>query len=181
MAFGDSLVAGYGLPRGRSFPEELQNHLRTRGHDVKVVNAGVSGDTSAAGRARLAWALADGADMVVLELGANDALRGLPPDELRDNLDAMLADLKQRGLPVLLCGMRAPPNSGADYVREFDRIFPELAEKHGVAFYPFFLDGVAAKPALNQPDGIHPNSKGVKEIVRRIAPYVERVMATIGR
>jgi len=172
LAFGDSLVHGYGLPAGETFPEQLEVALRAEGHAVEVINAGNSGDTTASGRARLDWALAERPDAVLLELGANDGLRGLEPAESYRNLDAMLARLAEAGLPVLLAGMRAPRNLGGDYVKAFDAIYPRLAEAHGVALYPFFLHGVALEPALNQPDGIHPNAAGVARIVESILPQV---------
>jgi acyl-CoA thioesterase-1 len=176
LAFGDSLVHGYGLPPGQSFPEQLEAALRARGRPVAVINAGNSGDTTAAGRARLDWALAERPDMVLVELGANDTLRGIEPSETYRNLDAILTRLASEGIPVLLAGMQAPRNLGADYVGEFDRVFPRLAEKHGVALYPFFLDGVALDPALNQGDGMHPNAEGVAVIVERITPAVEALI-----
>jgi len=176
LAFGDSLVHGYGLPPGQSFPEQLEAALRARGQSVAVINAGNSGDTTAAGRARLDWALAEQPDMVLVELGANDTLRGIEPSETYRNLDAILTRLASEGIPVLLAGMQAPRNLGADYVGEFDRVFPRLAEKHGVALYPFFLDGVALDPTLNQGDGIHPNAEGVAVIVERITPAVEALI-----
>jgi acyl-CoA thioesterase-1 len=177
VAFGDSLTAGYGLPAEAAFPAQLEAYLRERGHDWRVVNAGVSGDTTAGGLARLDWALADEPDLVILELGSNDGLRGLPVEAMEANLDEILARLKAAGIEVLLAGMRAPPNLGADYAQAFEAVYPRLAEKHGVALYPFFLDGVAAVPALNQGDGIHPSADGVAELVRRIGPLVERVIA----
>ncbi len=180
LAYGDSLTAGYGLAPEDAFPARLEAALRRAGHDVRVINGGVSGDTAAGGRARLDWALADRPDMAILELGANDALRGLDPDRTFADLDAILARFRAEGIAVLLAGMRAPPNLGPEYVAAFDGIFPRLAEKHGVALYPFFLEGVAADPALNQADGIHPNAAGVRAIVERILPYVERVLATVG-
>ena len=173
---GDSLAAGFGLAPEDAFPAQLEARLRRDGVLVRVVNAGVSGDTSAGGRARLDWVLADAPDMVIVELGANDALRGLAPAETEANLDAILAALARRGVAVLLTGMLAPPNLGADYGREFRTVFPRLAAKYAVAFYPFFLEGVAARPSLNQDDGIHPSARGVAEIVERIAPYVRRVI-----
>jgi acyl-CoA thioesterase-1 len=173
---GDSLTAGFGLALEDAFPAQLEARLKRDGLAVRVVNAGVSGDTSAGGRARLDWVLADAPDMVIVELGANDALRGLAPAETEANLDAVLAVLTARGIAVLLTGMLAPPNLGADYGREFRAVFAVLAAKHAVAFYPFFLDGVAAQPALNQNDGIHPNAHGVAEIVARITPYVRRAI-----
>ena len=173
---GDSLTAGFGLSPEDAFPAQLETRLRRDGLDVRAVNAGVSGDTSAGGRARLDWVLADTPDLVIVELGANDALRGLAPAETEANLDAVLAVLTGRGIAVLLTGMLAPPNFGPDYGREFRAVFPRLADKYAVPFYPFFLDGVAAQPRLNQADGIHPNAEGVAEIVARIAPYVRRVI-----
>ena len=179
LAFGDSLIHGYGLKAGDSFPEQLQAALLARGHNVAVINGGNSGDTTAAGRARLDWALADRPDLVLVELGGNDVLRGLEPAETYRNLDAILTRLKAEGLPVLLAGMRAPRNLGAEYGAEFDRVFLRLAEDHDVAFYPFFLEGVALDPALNQPDGIHPNAAGVAVIVEKIVPALERLMKDI--
>ena len=173
---GDSLAAGFGLSPEDAFPAQLEARLRRDGLAVRVVNAGVSGDTSAGGRARLDWVLADAPDLVIVELGANDALRGLAPAETEANLDAVLAALAGRGVAVLLTGMLAPPNLGAEYGREFRAVFPRLADKYAVAFYPFFLDGVAAQPGLNQDDGIHPSAQGVAEIVTRIAPYVRRAI-----
>jgi acyl-CoA thioesterase-1 len=173
---GDSLTAGFGLLPEDAFPAQLEARLQRDGLAVRVVNAGVSGDTSAGGRARLDWVLADAPDMVIVELGANDALRGLAPSETEANLDAVLAALAGRGVAVLLTGMLAPPNLGADYGREFQAVFERLADKYAVAFYPFFLDGVAARPGLNQADGIHPSAEGVAEIVVRIAPYVRRLI-----
>jgi len=172
LAFGDSLTAGYGLPPEESFTEQLEQALRAAGQDVVVQNAGVSGDTTAGGRARLAWTLADRPDLVILELGGNDGLRGIDPADTRANLDAMLNELKTRNIPVLFTGMRAPPNLGRDYTDEFDGLFAALAQKYDVPLYPFFLDGVAAQPKLNQPDGIHPNAAGVAIIVERLKPYV---------
>lgn len=172
LAFGDSLTHGYGLPAGESFPEQLEDALRERGYAVEVINAGNSGDTSAAGRARLEWSLADDPDAALVELGANDGLRGLDPAATYDNLDAILARFEDAGVPVLLAGMKAPRNMGADYAEAFDAIYPKLAAEHDVLFYPFFLEGVALDPALNQSDGIHPNAKGVREIVERILPKV---------
>lgn len=173
LAFGDSLTAGYGLPEADGFTVQLEEALDARGTAVTIINGGVSGDTSAGGRDRLDWALGDAPAAVLLELGANDGLRGLDPDATRDNLDAMLAMLDERGVPVLLLGMLAPPNLGPEYGAAFDAIYPELAAKWDVPLYPFFLDGVAADPALNQPDGLHPNREGVAAIVERLAPVVE--------
>lgn len=181
LAFGDSLTAGYGLAAADGFTAQLERALEAKGLDVAVKNAGVSGDTTAAGRSRLAWALGDGRpDLVLLALGANDALRGLDPEQMRANLDAMLTELKTRGLEVLLIGMQAPRNLDAEYRAAYDRVFVELAEEHDVPLYPFFLDGVAMKPELNQPDGIHPNAQGVAVIVERLAPFVVKALTDGG-
>jgi len=176
MAFGDSLVHGYGLDSEDTFPSQLEAALQQRGHTVEVINAGNSGDTTAGGLARLDWALADQPDVVLVVLGANDGLRGLEPEQTQRNLTALLTRLEEAGLPTLLAGMLAPRNLGGEYAEEFDALFPELAENHPVVFYPFFLDGVAAEPALNLGDGIHPNAAGVAEIVERILPSVERLL-----
>jgi acyl-CoA thioesterase-1 len=174
LAFGNSLVSGYGLAESAAFPARLEAALIGQGIEARVVNAGVAGDTTAAALARLDWALGDKPDLVIVELGANDALRGLDPSATRANLDAMLKRLDEAGVRVLLAGMLAPRNLGAEYAAGFDSIFPDLARMHGVELYPFFLDGVAADPSLNQPDGIHPNEAGVQAIVRRILPHVLR-------
>lgn len=179
LAFGDSLIHGYGLPAGDSFPEQLQAALKARGLNVEVINAGNSGDTTAAARARLDWALADRPDIVLVELGGNDSLRGIDPDATYSNLDDILRRLTAARLPVLLAGMRAPRNLGPEYVAAFDAVFPRLAEKHGVALYPFFLDGVALDPALNQSDGIHPNAAGVAVIVERILPVLAPMLESV--
>lgn len=176
LAFGDSLTAGLGLPAEQAFPSRLEAWLRANGIAARVINAGVSGDTTAGGRARLDWALAAKPDIVILELGANDALRGIDPSLVRANLDAMIARIEASGARLLLAGMRAPSNWGEDYQRDFDRVYPELAHAHGVTLYPFFLEGVAMDPELNQPDGVHPNERGVAAIVDRIAPYVARLL-----
>ncbi len=177
LAFGDSLTAGFGLPKNVSFTAQLERALGEEGLAVTVINAGVSGDTSAGGLARLDWTLAGtphgGPDAVIVELGANDALRGINPRVTYDNLDAILSELGRRGLPVLLAGMRSPPNMGPEYAAAFNDIYARLADKHGVALYPFFLEGVAADPDLNQEDGIHPNARGVAEIVKRMSPAVK--------
>jgi acyl-CoA thioesterase I len=173
LALGDSLTAGLGLEASEAFPARLEAALNAKGLDVRIVNAGVSGDTAAAGLARLDWALSDDVDGLIVELGANDALRGLDPAQTEAALDAILARAAARKLPVLMAGMQAPPNLGPDYAAAFDAIYPRLAEKHGAILYPFFLDGVAAQPSLNQSDGIHPNGKGVDIIVKRIMPSVE--------
>ncbi|MDX9861215.1 MAG: arylesterase [Rhodospirillales bacterium] len=180
VVLGDSLTAGYGLGGDDAFPARLEAALRAEGIEARVVNAGVSGDTTAAGLRRLDWALAEGPegppDALVVELGANDALRGLDPQAVEANLDAILTQAKARGLKVLLAGMKAPPNFGRDYTEEFDALYPRLAARHDVLLYPFFLDGVAADRALNQADGIHPNPAGVAVIVERILPYVKRLI-----
>jgi len=177
VGFGDSLMAGYGLDAGQSFPEKLEEALRRKGHDVVIAKAGVSGDTTSGGLARLDWSVPDGTDLVILELGANDMLRAIDPEIAEKNLDAMLARLKQRNIGVLLAGMRAAPNLGQEYQSAFDAIYPRLAEKYGVALYPFFLDGVAADPALVLEDGMHPNAMGIDRMVERMLPAVERAIA----
>ena len=177
---GDSLTAGFGLVAEDAFPAQLEARLRALGVPIEVMNAGVSGDTSAGGRARLDWLLGDAPDIVIVELGANDALRGIEPSATADNLDAIVTRLRAEGLTVMLAGMLAPPNLGADYGREFDALYSSLVRKHGIAYYPFFLDGVAARPALNQADGIHPNAAGVAVIVERIVPYVRALVEQHG-
>lgn len=177
VALGDSLSAGYQLAPAEAFPARLEAALRARGHVVDVVNAGVSGDTAAGGLARVDWSVGEEADAVIVELGSNDALRGLDPALTRAALDGILARLAERGLPVLLAGMLAPPNLGPDYAAAFDRIYPELADRHGAILYPFFLDGVATKAELNLADGMHPNPAGVDVIVERILPSVEALIA----
>jgi acyl-CoA thioesterase-1 len=179
VAFGDSLTAGFGLPADAAFPAKLQRALRAKGIDAEVVNAGVSGDTTSGGLARLDWSLPEGADAVILELGANDALRGLDPKVTRSALDQILRRLKERRIEVLLAGMRAPRNFGPDYAAAFDAIFPQLASAHDVLFYPFFLEGVAADAKLNQPDGLHPTAAGVDAIVAAIIPKVEELVARV--
>jgi acyl-CoA thioesterase-1 len=176
LALGDSLTAGLGVEPADAFPAKLEAALKARGHDIVITNAGVSGDTSAAGAERLDWALGDPVDAVIVELGANDALRGIDPEQTEKALDRILTEIKKRNLPVLFAGMLAPRNLGPDYGKKYDALFPRLAQKHGVLFYPFFLDGVAADPALNQPDGLHPNSKGVDMIVSRILPITEDLL-----
>lgn len=177
VGFGDSLMAGYGLDPGESFPEKLESALRAKGHDVVIVNAGVSGDTTSGGLARLDWSIPENAQLVILELGANDMLRGVAPATVEKNLDAMLEKLTRKDVAVLLAGMRAAPNLGPDYQAAFDGIFPRLAQKHGVALYPFFLDGVAADSGLLLDDGMHPNARGVDRMVERVLPSVERIIA----
>jgi acyl-CoA thioesterase-1 len=179
VVLGDSLAAGYGLTAEEAFPVQLERALKQAGHKVTVINAGVSGDTTAGGLARLEWTLADVPDLVLIELGGNDALRGLPPEETLANLEAMLQRIRAAGIPVILAGMQAPRNLGEQYTTEFDQLYPQLARKYKVSFYPFFLDGVALDPALNQADGIHPNASGVVAIVGRILPVVESALRSI--
>ncbi|HLI10411.1 MAG TPA: arylesterase [Alphaproteobacteria bacterium] len=177
LLLGDSISAGYGLPADEALPAQLQAALRKAGYHVDVINGGVSGDTTAGGLARLDWMLAEKPDIVVVELGGNDGLRGLDPKETYTNLDRILDRLAQAKVRVLLAGMLAPPNLGADYGRDFDGIYPALAKRHHCLLVPFILDGVAAKAALNQADGIHPNAKGVQAIVRLMLPYMEKLLA----
>lgn len=180
LAFGDSLYAGYGLDRGQSLPDAIQARLRAGGINATVVNAGVSGDTTAAGRQRLAFVLDNMArppELVMLGLGGNDVLRQLPVTETRANMIAMLDELRRRKLPVLLTGMKAPPNLGPDYVRSFDAIWPDLAKRYDGVLYPFILDGVIDDPALMQHDRVHPNATGVTRIADRVTPLVQRVLA----
>jgi acyl-CoA thioesterase-1 len=175
LAFGDSLYAGYGLARGQSLPDAIQARLRAQGLNALIVNAGVSGDTTAAGRQRLSFALDNlkrKPDLVLLGLGGNDVLRQITPVETRANLAAMLGELRDRKIPVILTGMRAPPNLGPDYVAAFDRIFPDLAKDYGATLYPFILDGVIGNRSLMQADSIHPNITGVARIADRLAPVV---------
>ncbi len=176
LAFGDSLTAGYGLPAADSFPTRLEQALNSAGYQVKVINAGISGDTSAGGVARISWSLAEKPDLAIVELGANDALRGLNPQETRKNLAFILTQLNKAGVKTILAGMKAPRNLGENYYTSFDRIYPELAAQYQVELYPFFLQGVVGITALNQVDGIHPNAAGVKVIVDQILPLVEKVL-----
>ena len=177
LVLGDSLSAGYGLPHDQGFEAQLQAALKAAGHDVTILDAAVSGDTSAGGRARLDWALADGADAAIVELGANDGLRAADPREMQANLTAILDTLAARHIPVLFTGMYAPPNYGADYERAFRAVFDTLSKRPGILYDPFFLQGVARDPALNQADGIHPNAAGVRLIVARLLPLVEKLLA----
>jgi acyl-CoA thioesterase I len=179
LAFGDSLSAGYGLPHDQGFEAQLQAALRAKGHDVQILDGAVSGDTTAGGRARLDWALAGQPQAVILELGANDGLRGIDPRDSAANLAAILDTLRAKHIPVLLCGMYAPPNLGADYQRSFRAVFDSLGKRDGVIYDPFFLEGVAADPAMNQPDRIHPNAEGVHRVVNRLLPLVERLIAEV--
>ena len=176
VALGDSLTAGYGLSREDSFPAQLERRLRAAGHDATVVNAGVSGDTSAGGAARIEWLLSETPDLVIVELGANDGLRGLDPAATEANLDKIIRVARDAGARVLLAGMLAPPNLGRDYGAEFNAVFPDLAEAHDVVYYPFFLDGVAAESGYDIGDGLHPNAAGIAVIVERILPYVVRAL-----
>lgn len=177
VALGDSLIAGYGLRAADSFPVRLQNALVAKGLAVEITNAGVSGDTAADGLARLDWSVPEGTDAVILELGANDALRGIDPAATREALAAILRRLRERRIPVLLCGMLAPRNLGTAYTQAFDAIFAELAAEYNVLFYPFFLQGVAIDQTLNQRDGMHPSAAGVDVIVSRILPKAEELIA----
>ena len=181
LVLGDSLVAGYGLPPGQSLPDQLQRDLATKGVSVTVINAGVSGDTTAGGLTRLDWSLADNPNAVIIVLGGNDMLRGLPPEGTAANLDAIVSRLRERDIEVLLAGMMAPRNLGPAYIQAFDAIYPALARRHDIEFYPFFLDGVALDPALNLDDGLHPNRQGIMEISRRMLPVVERLLARLDR
>lgn len=179
VGFGDSLMAGYQLDAGQSFPERLEDALRARGHDVNVANAGVSGDTTSGGLGRLDWSVPDGTELVILELGANDMLRGVSPEITEKNLDAMIARLRERGISVLLAGMYAAPNLGADYAESFNGIFPRLADKYDVALIPFFLEGVATDADLQLPDRMHPNARGVDRMVSETLPAVEAAISRL--
>jgi acyl-CoA thioesterase-1 len=179
VVLGDSLSAGLGLSAPAAFPDRLQKSLQTKGIAVDMINAGVSGDTSSGGRDRLDWSVPAGTEAVILELGANDALRGTDPAVTRAALSDILTRLKARGIAVLLCGMVAPPNYGSDYSARFNAIYPDLAKSFGVTLYPFFLEGVAADASLNQADGIHPTAEGVDVIVRNILPTVQAFLGTL--
>lgn len=180
LVLGDSLAAGYGLAQQQSFPAQLEEVLHDAGHDVTVINAGVSGDTTAGGLARLDWTLgglpAGAPEAAIVQLGANDALRGMDPQSTFANLSAILVRFQERGIPVLLAGMLAPPNLGSEYADAFNAIYPRLAEEHDVLFYPFFLEGVAGERRFNQGDGIHPNAQGVKAIVHNVLPSVKALL-----
>ena len=176
VVLGDSLSAGFGLGAGESFPAQLEKALREKGHDVTVINAGVSGDTASGGLSRLDWAVPDDVDAVIVELGANDALRGVDPAVTEKALGEILKRLSSRKIPVLLAGMIAPPNMGKEYGDAFNSIYARLAQQHGALLYPFFLEGVAAEASLNLEDGMHPNAKGIATIVERITPLVEQLL-----
>jgi acyl-CoA thioesterase I len=179
LALGSSLTQGYGLPPGTEFTTQLQAALKVSGIDAEVENAGVSGDTSSGGLSRLDWSLADHPDAAIIELGSNDMLRGIPPEVTEKNLRAILTTLQKDHIAVLLTGMQAQRNLGADYVKAFDGIYPRLAKDYNVVFYPFFLDGVALNPKLNQADGMHPNPAGEKIVVARMLPYVRKMLAPL--
>ena len=179
VGFGDSLMAAYNLQASEGFPAQLEAALRARGHAVTIIDAGVSGDTTSGGLARLDWSIPDGVDGVILELGANDALRGLPPEKTRENLEAMIARLKERGIAVLLAGMLAPPNMGAGYETDFNAIYPELAATYELPLYPFFLDGVTGNPDMLLSDGMHPNTSGINMMVEKFLPVAEEFLASI--
>ena len=181
VVLGDSLSAGYGLPGQAAFPARLAEALKAKGSAVAIANAGVSGDTASGGRDRLDWSVPDGTDAVIVELGANDALRGLDPALTKAALEAILQKLQQRRIAVLLAGMKAPRNMGPDYASRFDAVYPALAAAYPVVFYPFFLEGVAADAKLNLADGMHPNAAGVDVIVARILPQVEELIARANR
>lgn len=179
VVLGDSLVAGFNIRVSEAFPAQLESALKAKGHNVEVINAGVSGDTTAAGLDRLQWAVPDNADAVILELGANDALRGLDPKAAKANLEKIITSVRGKGADVLLAGMMAPRNLGPEYVKAFDGMYPELAKTYDLLLYPFFLDGIAMDPALNLGDGLHPNPKGVAEITRRFLPKAEELIARV--
>jgi acyl-CoA thioesterase I len=179
LVLGDSLSAGYGLARAEGFEAQLATSLRAHGHDVAIVDGAVSGDTSAGGLARLDWTLGEGADAAIVEIGANDGLRGVDPAETEKNLAAILDRLTALHIPVLLSGMYAMPNLGPDYAAEFRAVFDRLGKRPDVLFDPFFLEDVATVPSLNQPDGLHPNAEGVKHIVGRLLPLVEKLLAEV--
>jgi acyl-CoA thioesterase I len=181
VVLGDSLTAGLGLPAPAAFPARLQKALKAKGIETEMVNAGVSGDTTSGGRDRLEWSVPQSTDAVILELGANDALRGIEPKVTRAALTEILTRLRARGIAVLLCGMVAPPNYGADFAARFNAIYPDLAKAFQVPLYPFFLEGVASDAKLNQADGLHPTAEGVDAIVKNILPTVEAFLGTVAR
>jgi len=176
LMLGDSITAGFGLPASEALPAQLEAKLRADGLDVHIINAGVSGDTTAAGLARLDWVMGDKPAFAIVELGANDMLRGVDPAITKKNLDAILTKLAAAKVPTLLVGMKAGRNLGAEYTQAFDGLYTELAQKYGIDLYPFVFDGVALDPALNQGDGLHPNARGVAVMVDRMAPYVVRLL-----
>jgi len=179
VGFGDSLMAGYQLPPNESYTAQLEAALKAEGLNVTITNAGVSGDTTSGGLARIDWSVPDGTQGVIVELGANDALRGISPEQSEKNLDAMLARLKERGIPVVLAGMIAPPNMGGEYAERFNPIYKKLSEKYEAPLYPFFLDGVAAQQSLQLADGMHPNAEGVKLMVERSLPVMQDFVRSI--
>ncbi|MCJ8520169.1 acyl-CoA thioesterase-1 [Pseudorhizobium tarimense] len=179
VGFGDSLMAGYQLDPNQSYPAQLEAALKAKGYNVTVANAGVSGDTTSAGLSRVDWSVPDGAGGVILELGANDALRGVPPEQTEKNLDAIISRLNERGIPVLLVGMMAPPNMGSQYSTRYNNIYPRLAKKYDLPLYPFFLDGVVTVAGTQLEDGMHPNARGVGVMVERSLPAVERFIGEI--
>lgn len=179
VGFGDSLMAGYQLAPSESYTAQLEAALMAKGHNVIIANAGVSGDTTSGGLSRIDWSVPDGTDGVILELGANDALRGIAPEQSEKNLDAMLSRLKERGIPVMLAGILAPPNMGGDYAEKFNLIYKRLADKYSVPLYPFFLDGVTTVPGMQLEDGMHPNAKGVAVMAERSLPMVEAFLGEI--
>jgi acyl-CoA thioesterase-1 len=179
VAFGDSLMAGYQLPMSAAFPAQLEKALKAKGLNVEIANAGVSGDTASGGLSRLDWSVPDGTDAVIVEFGANDMLRNVDPKVTRAALEQIVTKLKQRGIEVMLAGMRSVANYGDEYAKQFNAIYPELATTHNLVFYPFFLDGIAADAKLNQRDGLHPTEAGVETIVTRITPKVEELIARI--
>jgi acyl-CoA thioesterase I len=181
VTLGDSLTAGLGLPQSEAFPAQLQAALKARGRDVTVIDAGVSGDTATAAAQRLDWALPDNADAVIVELGGNDALQGVPPEGTKAAIEKIIVSVQARGLPILLAGQEAPRNMGKEYVEAFSAIFRDLAERYDVIFYPFFLEGAALNAELMQPDGMHPNAKGVARIVENILPKVEELLARVAK
>lgn len=176
VAMGDSLTAGLGVPEDQAYPAQLQDALRARGHDVEVINAGISGETSSGALSRLDWVLSLDPDIIILETGANDGLRGVDPSLTKGNIDRMLARLSQENVTVVLAGMQIVQNMGPAYVQEFMRMYPELAAQHDVVFVPFFLEGVGGNPSMNQPDGVHPTAEGYAVVVENMVPYVEEAI-----
>lgn len=179
LALGDSLTAGYGLNPTEAVPAILEDLLKKQGYNVTMINAGVSGDTSGGGLGRLEWSLADEPDAAIVELGANDGLRGMRVSQMEENLDTILTRLQDAGVKVLFTGMGAPPNMGEDYAARYNAVFPRLAEKHNVAFYPFYLEGVYMKQGLTLPDGLHPNAKGTRQIAENLLPYVKDLVEQV--